>query len=236
MRAKTEKSVRTTFVLLPGAGGSAWYWSRVVPLLEKAGYEALAVDLPADDPRAGLSAYADIAIRGIGKRRDVTLVAQSMGGFTAAVVCARAPKAIRRLVFVNAMVPVPGETAGDWWDDTSSEKARKAAARRGGYAEDFDLDTYFLHDVPKRVARELAKHERDESAIAFREPASFDAWPDIPIHVVAGKDDRFFPCEFQARVARARLGKPIDQVRGGHLVALSQPRELAKILVGYVEG
>ncbi|HEX4102488.1 MAG TPA: hypothetical protein VHY21_18425 [Pseudonocardiaceae bacterium] len=29
----------STFVLLPGAGGSAWYWSRVVPLLADAGHD-----------------------------------------------------------------------------------------------------------------------------------------------------------------------------------------------------
>jgi pimeloyl-ACP methyl ester carboxylesterase len=234
--AKPAPSGVTTFVLLPGAGGAAWYWNRVVPLLEKAGHEVLAVDLPADDERFGLRAYADIVIAAIGRRRDVTLVAQSMGGFTAALACARAPERIRRLVFVNAMIPIPGETPGDFWGDTGSDKARKAAARRGGYAAEFDLETYFLHDIPRRVARELADHERDESAIAFREPARFDAWPDIPIHVVVGKDDRFFPREFQARVARERLGIAVDEVPGGHLVALSRPRELAKLLVGYVAG
>jgi hypothetical protein len=35
----------TTFVLIPGAGGTAWYWHRVVPLLRAAGHEATAVDL-----------------------------------------------------------------------------------------------------------------------------------------------------------------------------------------------
>src|SRR5262245_36691465 len=100
-----ESRRATTFVLIPGAGGSAWFWNRLAPLLEKAGHEALVVDLPADDPRKGLNAYADIVIRAIGKRNDVTLVAQSMGGFTAALVCARAAKKIRRLVFVNAMIP-----------------------------------------------------------------------------------------------------------------------------------
>jgi surfactin synthase thioesterase subunit len=232
--SKRAKPGRTTFVLLPGAGGAAWYWQRVVPLLEEAGCETLAVDLPADDPKKGLSAYADIVTRAIGKRRDVTLVAQSMGAFTAALVCARAPKKVRRLVFVNAMIPVPGETAGAWWDATGSEKARKAAAKRGGYPTEFDLETYFLHDVPKLVARKLAEHERDEVEIAFREPARFADWPDVPIHVVVGKDDRLFPREFQARVARERLGKDVDEVPGGHLVALSRPRELAKLLVGYV--
>jgi len=35
----------TSFVLIPGAGGSAWYWHRVVPLLRAAGHEAAAADL-----------------------------------------------------------------------------------------------------------------------------------------------------------------------------------------------
>jgi predicted alpha/beta hydrolase family esterase len=229
----TKRASSTTFVLIPGAGGVAWYWHRVVPLLEKAGHEALAVDLPGDDARADLGTYATIVLDAIGKRSDVTLVAQSMGGFTAALVCARAPKKIRRLVFVNAMIPVPDERPSAFWDDTGSEKARKAAARRGGYAVEFALDTYFLHDVPKRLVREGAKHERDESSAAFGDRARFEAWPDIPIHVVVAKDDRFFPRAFQARVARERLGKAVDEVPGGHVVALSRPRELAKLLIGY---
>jgi hypothetical protein len=164
----------------------------------------------------------------------VTLVAQSMGAFTAALVCARAPKSIRELVLVNAMVPLPGETAGEWWEHTGWEEARAAAARRGGYPVEFDLDTYFLHDVPKRIAKRLASHERDEAEIAFREPAAFERWPDLPIHVVAGKDDRFFSASFQARLARERLDRAAHEIPGGHLVALSRPRELAELLLSYV--
>src|SRR6188472_2860583 len=100
-----------SFVFVPGAGGVAWYWHRVVALLDEAGHEAIAVDLPGDDDGAGLSAYADRVLEAIGTR-DVVLVAQSLGGFTAPLVCARVP--VRMLVFVNAMIPVPGETAGEW--------------------------------------------------------------------------------------------------------------------------
>ena len=77
------------FVLVPGAGGMAWYWHRVVPLLGSAGHEAIAVDLPGDDRDAGLAAYADIVIHAIAERSDVILVAQSLAGFTAPLVCAR---------------------------------------------------------------------------------------------------------------------------------------------------
>ena len=49
------------FVLIPGAGGAGWYWHRVIPLLEAAGHQGVALDLPADDETAGLPEYADLA-------------------------------------------------------------------------------------------------------------------------------------------------------------------------------
>jgi hypothetical protein len=50
------------FVLIPDAGGSAWYWHRVAPLLERRGYEALPVDLPGDDDDSGLPRYTDLVV------------------------------------------------------------------------------------------------------------------------------------------------------------------------------
>lgn len=221
-----------TFILVPGAGGAAWYWSRLVPLLEAAGHDATAVDLPADDDTAGLEAYADRAVAAIDGRDDVVLVAMSLGGFTAPLVAARVP--LRGLVFVNAMIPVPGETAGDWWDNTGSETARVEAARKGGYPEAIDLDAYFLHDVPPAVAAEGEQHQRDEAGIVFGEPCAFTAWPDIPIHVIAGRHDRFFPVAFQRRIAKERLGVDADVLPGGHLIALAQPDALAGQLLRYL--
>ena len=197
-----------TFILIPGAGGVAWYWHRVVPLLQTAGHESIAVDLPGDDERAGLSTYADRVVEAIHGRPDVILVAQSLGGFTAPLVCARAR--VRMLVFVNAMIPLPGETAGDWWENTGSITARTAAARRGGYTVRFDPTTYFLHDVPSKIIQQGEPRVRDQAERVFAEPCRFDGWPDAPIHVVAGRDDRFFPINFQRRVARNRLATNID--------------------------
>jgi len=221
-----------TFVLIPGAGGVAWYWHRVVPLLEAARQDAIAVDLPGDDERAGLSAYSERVLDAIGTKQDVVLVAQSLGGFTAPLVCARTH--VQRLIFVNAMIPVPGETAGDWWQNTNWEAARRAAAERAGYSPEFDLATYFLHDVPREVAAQGEPLQREEAKIVFTEPCKFEGWPPIPTHVIAGRDDRFFPIEFQRSLARERLGLPIDDLRGGHLVALAQPRALAEQLLGYL--
>jgi pimeloyl-ACP methyl ester carboxylesterase len=217
------------FVLIPGAGGSAWYWHRVVPLLQSEQHEALAVDLPGDDERASLDDYADIVVRAIGTRANVVLVAQSLGGFIAPLVCARSPS-VRMLVFLNAMIPLPGERGRDWWANTGAVNARMAAAKRRGYSAKFDQDTYFLHDVPKEVLRDGAAHVREQSESIFEYQCRFDTWPDVPIRVVAGADDRFFPLEFQRRIARDRLQKEVDVLPGGHLVALANPPGVVTLL------
>jgi pimeloyl-ACP methyl ester carboxylesterase len=221
---------QASFVLVPGAGGAGWYWHRVVRLLEEAQHEAIAVDLPGDDPRAGLSVYAERVLEAIGAR-EVILVAQSLGGFTAPLVCARAR--VRMLVFVNAMIPVPGETAGEWWANTGWEEARVAAAHRGGYSASFDLAGYFLHDLPPKIVKQGEAHERPEADVVFGEPCRFEAWPAVPIHVIAGRDDRFFPIEFQRRVAQERLHVSLDELPGGHLLALANPPGLVDQILGY---
>ena len=221
----------SSFILIPGAGGMAWYWHRIVPLLEQAGCEAIAVDLPADDSSKGLRDYADIVAEAIGTRLNVMLVAQSLAGFTAPLV--RAPDALRGLILVNAMIPQPGETPGAWWGNTGAVDARIAAAKAGGYAPQFDLPTYFLHDGPAAVLRGGPSRQREQSDPIFGQPCQYERWPGIPTRVIAAADDRFFPLEFQKRVARERLNAEVEVVPGGHLVALSKPEELAVQLLNF---
>jgi pimeloyl-ACP methyl ester carboxylesterase len=220
------------FVLIPGAGGAAWYWHRVVPELRARGHEAVAVDLPGADESAGLPEYADVVVAAIASQRDVVVVAQSMGGFSAPMACSRVP--VRLLVLVNAMIPLPGETPGEWWGDTGWGLARVGAAQAGGYPAEFELATYFLHDVPAEVATAGEEHQYAEADIAFGQPCVIERWPDVPTRVIAGRDDRFFPLEFQRQVARERLGAEVNEIPGGHLAALSRPAELTDRLTRYL--
>lgn len=190
----------------------------------------VAVELPGADESAGLPEYTDAVVAAVGDHDDVVVVAQSMGGFTAPMVCARVPVAL--LVLVNAMIPLPGETPGAWWDNTGSQEARVAAAEAGGYAVEFDLDTYFLHDVPSEVAADVGQ-QGPEAEIAFTQPCDIAQWPDVTTRVLAAAQDRFFPLDFQRRVAHDRLGLPTDTIPGGHLVALSHPTTLATRLTTY---
>ena len=98
-----------TYVLIHGAGSDSWYWHLVAPQLQALGHEVIAVDLPCADDAASFDDYVNTVVDAIGDRRDVILVAQSLAGFTAPVVCTRVPVAL--LILVAAMVPRPGEPA-----------------------------------------------------------------------------------------------------------------------------
>jgi len=223
----------SSFVLIPGAGGTASFWYRVIPLLEARGHDAIAVDLPGADESAGLPEYTDLVIAAIGGRQDVVLVAQSMGAFTAPMVCARVPVGL--LVLLNAMIPRPGETPGEWWGNTGSQEARVAAAQDGGYPAEIDLDTYFVHDLPAEVLASGLAPGSQEADIAFGQPCAIDQWPGVPTRVISGRGDRFFPLDFQRRLAKDRLGLDVDVVPGGHLAALSYPAELTAQLSSYLD-
>jgi pimeloyl-ACP methyl ester carboxylesterase len=220
-----------TFVLVPGAAGRAGYWQLVEPLIEKAGFRSVAVSLP-NWPGATFDDHADAIVAAAGATEDITLVAQSMGAFSAPLTCDRL--GVAELALVNAMIPAPGETAGEWWGNTGQAEAMRANDIREGRDPDagFDPHTHFLHDVSPDVLALLTSSGDEEPADSlFETPFPLDRWPNVPTRVFAGRDDRFFTCEFQRRLARDRLGLEVEELPGGHLLALSQPETLVARLV-----
>ena len=212
-----------TFVFIHGAADVGWYWHLVEADLRARGHDTVAPDLPCDDDAAGLPEYADAVAAAIGDRTGLVVVAQSAGGFTAPLVCERAP--VDLLVLVAPMIPAPGEAPADYWDHT-----RYGDEARDRYEDPIEL---FYHDVAPELAAEAMRRERAQSDARTAERVPFDAWPDVPTRVLIGRDDRLFPVPYLRRVARERLGVTPDEMDGGHCLALSRPRELADRLAAY---
>ncbi|MBL7258713.1 alpha/beta fold hydrolase [Paractinoplanes lichenicola] len=213
-----------TFVLIHGAGDVGWYWHLVEAELRGRGHETIAPDLPCDDDAAGLPEYADAVVRAIGDRTEgLVVVGQSLGGFTAPIVCHRVPAEL--LVLVAPMIPAPGEAVTDYWAAT-------------GYDHETTGDTIdvFYQDVPSALAAEAVERGKPQSEARLGEPSPLTKWPDVPTRVIICRDDRIFPPPYLRRVARERLGITPDELDGGHTPALSRPRELAALLESYVTG
>jgi SAM-dependent methyltransferase len=211
----------TTYVFVHGAGDSAWSWELVAGELRERGHDAVTVDLPSEDESAGWWDYAGAVAEAIGDRDDVVVVAHSLGGFTAPLVCARVP--VDMLVLVAGMVPVPGERAEDWWTDTGYPS-------RGG---DEDETAVYYHDVAPELAAEAAARSRGQASKPMRERWPLAAWPDVPTRYLLCRDDRAFPADWLRGVVVDRLGFVPDELDGGHCAYLSRPRELAERLEVY---
>lgn len=110
----------TTFVLVHGSFQGGWIWKRVAKLLEAEGHEVYRPTLDGCAERKG-GLRAEITLASMGKEladlffyedlEDVVFVATSSGGMVLCEAAWQVPDRIRRLVFIDAIVPRPGETA-----------------------------------------------------------------------------------------------------------------------------
>jgi pimeloyl-ACP methyl ester carboxylesterase len=220
------------YVLVPGAGGRAWYWHLVADRLTGRGHRTITVELPSDDDTKGLAEYAQAVLDAAGQVRGVVVVAASLGAFIAPLVIEQLDAS--GVVLVNPMIPRPGETPGAWWGITGAVEARGEHASQHGYPVEFDPQTYMFHDVSPDILA-TAPPKGEQSQRPMRDPCPFASWPDA-VTVISGRDDRFFPIEFQQQLARTRLGVEPVVVPGGHLVALSRPDELTAAILAATGG
>jgi pimeloyl-ACP methyl ester carboxylesterase len=225
------------FVLVHGAWHSAACWRPLVAELERRGERALAVDLPCEDPDAGLDDYAQAVVDAAADIEEpVIVVGHSLGGLTIPLVPERRP--VAGLVFVAAILPVPGEPAGgslgpeafsEGFDDLAvTQMAEDNGATRWG--RDAAIAAFY-HDVPEPLVTEAVAALRLQQWLPTQETWPLDAYPDVPTRYVACDDDRILDPAWQVRIARERLGIEPDVLAGSHSPRLSRPAALADLLL-----
>src|SRR5215212_7603595 len=221
-----------TFVLIPGAGTDPRVYRSTIDALSALGHHAIAPPLPLEDQEAARSDHADAVAEGVPRDDELVVVAQSLGAFTGPLLATRVP--VAQLILLAPMIPTPGETAGEWWENTRHAEAIADVLERHGPMSAWGPEAFaevFLHDVNPQVARENERFDGPPGAGMFGEPWPLGTWPDVPTRVLVPRDDRFFPLSFQKRIARERLGLEVKEMAGGHLPLLARPEELAERLV-----
>lgn len=206
------------FLLVPGAGCDAGYWHLVAGRLAELGHRGIPVQLPCEDDAAGLEEYAGCITAAAGGLSAPVIVAHSFGAFSAALAAARLQP--RLLVYASAMVPRPGEKAGDWFGNT------------GWHAASEDFGALFYSGIEPR--EKASVFERRQSETPGSQPWPLPELPAVPVRAVVFAGDRFFPPGFMRGVVRDRLGIEADSVPGGHLAMITHPGELASLLVSYL--
>lgn len=132
------------FVLVHGAWHGAWCWQRVTSALQAQGHRVHAVTLTGLGERVHLMSplvtlethIADVANAIVAEElQDVVLAVHSYAGMLGTAVADRMPGRLRHLVYVDAVVPKPGES----WSSTQASATREARLAAAQASSDYSF-------------------------------------------------------------------------------------------------
>ncbi|MFG1922749.1 alpha/beta hydrolase [Cryptosporangium sp. NPDC048952] len=227
----------STYLLVHGAWHDGRAWDRVVPLLTAAGHRVLAPSLTGHGdsphpmtPSVGLETYVDDVAGLIVAENltDVILVGHSYAGLVVSSVANRVPDRIATLVYLDAMVPVDGETAVDVMPITQVLIDAAADGRVGPLPELPAPHGLFGVTDPDDVAW-VRSMLVDEPVLAYQQPVRLDhpAVATIPrthIHCVGFEIDGITRRPVPA-------GETVWELHSGHDCMVTVPDELAELLL-----
>lgn len=223
------------FLLVHGASHGAWCWDRLGPLLEAMGHTVRAIDLPShgDDPTPSesvtLGDYVSATLGAL--EADTVLVGHSLGGLSITLAAARAPEKIRALVYLCALVPVPGQSFADTRAASISPELSQALT--------VDREAGVSHVIPEKAA-DLFYHDCSEEDRAFaiarlspqpiavmNEDLDF-SYPSVPYHYIRCLDDPVVMPSYQRAITKD--WSHVHQMSCGHSPFFADPDGLANIL------
>jgi pimeloyl-ACP methyl ester carboxylesterase len=232
------------FVLVHGAWHGAWCWRDVLPRLQAEGHRAHAVTLTGVGERVHLMSpaitletlIADVvnAIEAEEMERPV-LVVHSFAGMIGTAIADRMPQRIAHLIYVDAVIPLPGES----WSSTHTPATREARIAASQASHDFS----FPPPDPSVYGLTGSKHEWVMRRQVPHPGHTYTATLDFDASRVAGVPRTFVDCvspplaTIEASRRRVRdpafWGAPwrIVELATGHDPMVSAPGDLARVLL-----
>jgi pimeloyl-ACP methyl ester carboxylesterase len=230
--AKTETPSKPTIVIVHGAWGGAWAFKKIEASLRDKGFQVYRPQLTGQGDRVhlarpdiGLNTHIEDVVNVIlyENLRDIILVGHSYGGMVISGVADRVPDRIKRLVYLDAMVPNDGDSV--------------SSMMRGGgdFIKQMIKGDYIVppwvkpdqpppHDVPQSL-------KTFTDAIVLKNDAARKLPATYILPVEKGKepkDDDFF---VQSQRAKER-GWTMLQLTSDHNPQWSAPDALVELLAG----
>lgn len=234
----TGKDTGTAIVLVHGAWQGAWCWQRVLGPLRAAGHRVHAVSLSGVGERAhqihpGITLQTHIddvkAVIECEELQDVMLVGHSYSGMVITGVAEQMPERLAQLVYLDAVVPEPGES----WSSRHSDEVkaqRRALIAQHGHLPPAPPQGMGLKDADFDW---VSRRQRPHPGGVYDDPLAFDA------QRLARLPRSFIDCNRPALLtvatARQRVrqqpGWQVFEIPTGHDAMISAPGPLLDILL-----
>ena len=226
-----------TYVLVHGSNQGGWVWKPVALKLQAAGHLVYHLSVEGAGERApGLRPETSLNTWGHELARlmfyedltDVILVATSSGGLPVARAAEEVPERIRRLVFIDALVPISGETVATilnrppWDPNRLSQGLTPEEARERAFG---DLEPGLRAWAAERYTPQPRRPQEEPVDLKRFWSQKWQAY------VLRCTRSPRPPVEHQRRTAEL-LGASYQEIDAGHYPMLTHVDELTAYLLG----
>jgi len=232
--SQTAHRAKPTVVLVHGAFADSSSWNSEIGYLRRHGYPVLAIDTPL----RGLafdSAYVEAQVKTV--KGPVLLVGHSYAGEVVSQVAATTSK-VKALVYVAALIPKVGDTAGALigqfpGSQLVSENFRTVALPGGDtdvYLKADKFGTVYGNGLSKSAIRTASVAQEPVALSAFTDKATVNPPAKTPKWAVISTEDHAVPTAAQKFEAK-RVGAHISYTRSGHDVPSISPGAVDRAIV-----
>lgn len=217
----------TTVVLVHGAFADGSSWSHVIPLLEKKGFNVVAVQNALksfDDDVATTKRVVDA------QKGNVILVGHSYGGAVITTAAVGSPN-VKALVYIAAFAPDSGESLAPMLQKYPSKLGESLAPDSAGflYIDRSKFKEAFAADVPDTERNVMAATQKPIFGAIFNQQFSTPAWKSLPNWYMVATEDNAINPDLERLYAKRINAKTIE-VKSSHVPMISHPAEVAKLI------
>ena len=220
-------AAKPTIVLVHGAFADGTGWQHVIPLLERDGYNVIAVQ----NPLTSFSADVETTKRVVDAQQGpVILVGHSYGGAVITEAAAGSPR-VKALVYIAAFAPEAGEAIGAFGEKYPAPLggALKPDAAGFLYVDRAKFRDVFARDVPATEASVMAAAQKPIVGTVFGATVTHATWKTIPSFYLVSQQDRAINPDLERFYAK-RMGAKTVEVSSSHVSFVSHPDAVTRLI------
>ncbi|QHS59980.1 alpha/beta hydrolase [Chitinophaga agri] len=231
--AFAQKKVTKNIVIVHGAFADGSGWKKVHDILVKKGYHVSIVQ----NPLTSLQDDVDATTRILDKQDGpAVLVGHSWGGTV--ITQAGTHDKVASLVYVAAFQPDKGENTIQWATSMppAPENGILAPDDKGFvYYDQAKFHDGFAGDLPRSETDFMYASQQPIAGASFGTPVTAAAWKTKPSYAIVATEDKSILPEVERNMYK-RSGAKVTEIKGSHVVFISKPEEVARVIIAAAEG